>query len=94
MSKTLKKGKRGSAAETRKSFLVTETGLVETEDEPENPRRESMSQRGSTSQKMSKIHLCLNSEKFDEIFISEKSLSENRNVQNLSCSPIVIVRAC
>ena len=52
MSKTLKKGKRGSAAETRKSFLVTETGLVETEDEPENPRRESMSQRGSTSQKM------------------------------------------
>ena len=42
MNKTLKKGKRGSASETRKSFIVTESGLVEAEEEPNNPRRGSL----------------------------------------------------
>ena len=43
MNKTVKKGKRGSQqSETRKSFIVTESGLVETDDDPSHQRKESM----------------------------------------------------
>ena len=83
MNKTLKKGKRGG--ETRKSFIVTESGLVETEDEPNQVRKGSVIQKIKEEPRRESHGLELEIHEGAEKMLSDLSFpNKRRQSRNLS----------